>query len=122
MKSSTFGKKSRKQSVGKKLDQQSGSQKSIEPEVAKASGPTIDKNNITLDTDYEDNDFNIYFTKRSLIEYVESFEDDNLFKLGMNQDIEDENENKRKVFIMEKNRLKRNILKSQKGIKKDLIT
>lgn len=36
-----------------------------------------------LDDDYEDMDYNIYFNKWSILNFVDSVEDDNLFKIKL---------------------------------------
>jgi len=43
---------------------------------------------IDLNDPYEDNDFNIYFDKAQLIQHLNFLEDDNLFKINLLQDEE----------------------------------
>ena len=43
---------------------------------------------LDLNDSYEDNDFNIYFDKNSLIQHLNFLEDDNLFKINLLQDEE----------------------------------
>ena len=44
--------------------------------------------NIDLNDEYEDDDFEIYFTKDSLLEHLDYLEEDNLFKIHLIQNEE----------------------------------
>jgi len=44
--------------------------------------------NLDLNDPYEDDDFNIYFDKAQLIQHLNFLEDDNLFKINLLQDEE----------------------------------
>ena len=43
---------------------------------------------LSLDDDYEDEDFKIYFDKQTLINHLNNLEDDNLFKINLLQEDE----------------------------------
>ena len=57
------------------------------------SSPTLPEaddtdHEIQLDESYSDDDFNIYFDKASLLNYITFLEDDNLFKIHLVQEDE----------------------------------
>ena len=60
--------------------------------------PKINLQDISLETEYEDDDFNIRVRRGALLNHIHGFVDDNLFKLDMNLQIKDETHQKRKEF------------------------